>query len=123
MELRPIVTEEDHTEALKEIDRLWNAPEGSPEDARLDALVTLVETYEQRHWPIEPLDPVATILAHMEWNDLTQADLATLFGSRSRASEILNRKRALTLEMIHKLHEEWKIPAELLIRPYKLDAA
>jgi HTH-type transcriptional regulator/antitoxin HigA len=53
----------------------------------------------------------------------TQADLATLFGSRSRASEILNRKRALTLEMIHKLHEEWKIPAELLIRPYKLDAA
>jgi HTH-type transcriptional regulator/antitoxin HigA len=123
MELRPIVTEVDHTEALREIDRLWNAPEGSPEDAKLDALVTLVETYEQRHWPIEPLDPVETILAHMEWNDLTQADLAELFGSRSRASEILNRKRALTLEMIHKLHEEWKIPAALLIRPYKLDAA
>jgi HTH-type transcriptional regulator/antitoxin HigA len=123
MELRPIVTDEDHREALKEIDRLWDAGDGTPEAARLDAIVTLVVAYEQKRWPVEPLDPIETIEAHMQWNGYTQADLARLIGSRSRASEILSRKRPLTLAMIHKLHEQWKIPAELLIRPYKLDAA
>jgi HTH-type transcriptional regulator / antitoxin HigA len=123
MDLRPITTDADHQEALREIERLWNAPEGSPEGAKLDALVTLVEAYELNRWPIEPVDPIETILAHMQWNDFTQADLAKLLGSRSRASEILNRKRALTVEMIHKLQSEWGIPAELLIRPYKLVAA
>jgi HTH-type transcriptional regulator/antitoxin HigA len=123
MEIRPIVTDDDHREALKEIDRLWDAEDGTPEAARLDAIVTLVVAYEQKHWPVEPLDPVETIVGHMDLNGYTQTDLARLIGSRSRASEILNRKRPLTLAMIHKLHEEWKIPAELLIRPYKLDAA
>jgi HTH-type transcriptional regulator/antitoxin HigA len=123
MELKPIVNDEDHREALKEIDRLWNVEDGSPEAARLDAIVTLVVAYERKRWPVEPLDPVETIIGHMDINGYTQADLADLLGSRSRASEILNRKRALTLEMIRKLESEWKIPAELLIRPYKLDAA
>jgi HTH-type transcriptional regulator/antitoxin HigA len=123
MEIRPIVTEDDHRDALREIDRLWTSEPGSPEDARLDALVTLVEAYEERQWPVEPTDPVATIEAHMAWNDYTQADLAELLGSRSRASEILNRKRALTVEMIHKLNREWGIPAEFLVRPYELTAA
>ena len=123
MEIRPIVTEDDHREALREIDRLWNAESGSQEEAKLDALVTLVEAYEEKVWPVEPLDPVEAIKAHMKWNDYTQADFAKLLGSAPRASEILNRKRALTVEMIHRLHTEWGIPAALLIRPYKLDAA
>jgi HTH-type transcriptional regulator/antitoxin HigA len=123
MEIRPIVTDEDYREALRTIDRLWKAEPATPEGATLDALVTLVQVYEERRWPREPLDPVETILASMQWNDRTQADLAKLLGSRSRASEILNRKRALTVEMIHKLQSEWGIPAELLIRPYMLDAA
>ena len=123
MEINPIKTDEDHREALKEIDRLWNAPEGTPEGDRLDVLGTLVVAYEQKRWPVEPLDPVDSIIGHMDLSGRTQADLARLLGSRSRASEILGRKRPLTLAMIHKLHNEWRIPAELLIRPYKLDAA
>ncbi|MHB1110011.1 MAG: helix-turn-helix domain-containing protein [Devosia sp.] len=124
MDINSIKTDADHKNALREIDRLWTAPEDSPESDRLDMLVTLVEAYEQKRWPMEEEgDPVEIILAHMDVTGRTQADLATLLGSRSRASEILNRKRALTVEMIHKLQSEWGIPAELLIRPYKLDAA
>ena len=123
MEINPIKSDDDHREALKEIDRLWNAIEGTPEADRLDILVTLVVAYEEKHWPVEPLDPVETIIGHMDLTGRSQADLAKLFGSRSRASEVLHRKRPLTLEMIHKLHNEWKIPAEFLIRPYKLAAA
>lgn len=123
MEIRPIVTDEDYREALKRIGELWNADPDTPEGAALDALATLVQAYEERRWPREPLDPVETILANMQWNDRSQADLAMLLGSRSRASEILHRKRALTVEMIHRLQSEWGIPAELLIQPYKLDAA
>lgn len=123
MEIRPIVTEEDHQAALQEIERLWGAKPGTPDAAALDALATLVQAYEERRWPPEHLDPIEAIQASMQWNDRTQADLAKLLGSRSRASEVLNRKRALTVEMIHKLQAEWGIPAELLIRPYRLDAA
>lgn len=123
MDIRPIMTDEDCRTALREIDRLWGAEVGTPAGATLDALVTLVEAYQHKNWPAETLDPVQTLQAHMQWNDYTQADLARLLGSRSRASEILNRKRALTLEMIHKLHSQWGIPAQLLIAPYKLDAA
>ena len=123
MEIRPIVTEADYETALRQIDTLWGADRGTPEAAELDALATLVQAYEERRWPAERLDPIETIQASMQWNDRTQADLAALLGSRSRASEILNRKRPLTLEMIHKLQSEWGIPAELLIRPYRLDAA
>lgn len=123
MEINPIKTDDDHRAALEEINLLWNAEEDTPEADRLDILVNLVVAYEEKRWPIEPLDPVETIVGHMDLTGHTQADLARLLGSRSRASEILNRKRPLTLEMIHKLHNEWKIPAEFLIRPYKLDAA
>jgi HTH-type transcriptional regulator/antitoxin HigA len=123
MDINPIKTDADHKEALKEIDRLWNAAEGSPEGDRLDVLVTLVVAYEERRWPIEAEgDPIEIIVAHMDVTGRTQADLAGLLGSRSRASEVLARKRALTLDMINKLHGEWGIPAELLIKPYKLAA-
>jgi HTH-type transcriptional regulator/antitoxin HigA len=124
MDINPIKTDLDYREALKDIDLLWNAPDGSPDGDRLDILATLVEAYEEKQWPIEPEgDPVEIIIAHMDVTGRTQADLASLLGSRSRASEILAHKRSLTLEMIHKLHHEWRIPAELLIQPYKLDAA
>jgi len=124
MEFSPIKTDADYRRVLREIDRLWLAPENTPEGDQLDVLLALVQVYEEKTFPMEAeTDPVETIIAHMDVTGRTQADLATLLGSRSRASEILNRKRALTLEMIHKLHEQWNIPAELLIRPYKLDAA
>ena len=123
MDIKPIKNDEDLREALREIDRLWKSPENTPEGDRLDILVTLVEAYEHKHWPVTKLDPVETIVGHMALTGRTQADLATLLGSRSRASEILNRKRALTLEMIHKLNAEWGIPAELLVQPYALHAA
>lgn len=123
MEINPIKTDDDHREALKEIDRLWNAPKDTPEGDRLDILIVLVEAYEEKRWPMPKLDPVDTIIGHMDLTGRTQADLATLLGSRSRASEVLNRKRPLTIAMIHKLHREWKIPAELLIQPYELHAA
>jgi len=123
MDIRPIQTDDDLTEALKEIDLLWDAEEGSEDFAKLKVLATLVEAYEASRWPAERNDPVETIVAHMAWTDRTQSDLAELLGSRSRASEILGRKRALTLEMIQKLNREWKIPAELLVQPYALTAA
>ena len=124
MNLRPIVTEADYVAALKEIELLWDPVPGSPEDAMLDAWVTLVDAYEQRQWTDDAVvDPIDSIKNHMAWNDYTQADLATLLGSRSRASEVLNRKRPLTLEMIQKLDAQWGLPAKLLIKPYKLNAA
>lgn len=123
MQIKPIVTDADHREALAEIERLWGADPSSADGARLDALATLVEAYEEKAWPLDPSDPITAIQAHMEWNGYTQADLARLLGSRSRASEVLGRKRALTLAMIHKLEGQWGIPASLLVRPYRLYAA
>ena len=123
MEIRPIITEEDRQDALVEIERLWGADPASADGAKLDALAILVEAYEEKLWSVTAADPVAAIQSHMEWNGYTQSDLAKLLGSRSRASEILSRRRALTLEMIHKLDRQWGIPASLLVRPYNLSAA
>ncbi|MDP3176934.1 MAG: helix-turn-helix domain-containing protein, partial [Spirochaetaceae bacterium] len=81
------------------------------------------EAYEARHWPIEPADPIEVIRYRMELGGFQAKDLAEVLGSKSRASEILNRKRAITLDMARKLHDAWGIPAEVLIRPYRLDAA
>jgi HTH-type transcriptional regulator/antitoxin HigA len=122
MDIRPIVTPDDHAAALREIDRLWGAEVGSDDGDKLDLLATLVESYEERHFPLGEADPVETIRIHMEMTGRTQRDLAELFGSASRASEVLNRKRALTMDMVHKLNKAWKVPAEALIAPYELDA-
>ncbi len=121
--LKPIRSEEDHAAALAAIDRLWGAAPGTEEGDMLDILVDLVEHYEDRHFPIPEAEPVEIIRAHMTETGRTQADLGRLLGSAPRASEIMNRRRALTVDMIHKLHTAWGIPSECLIRPYHLAAA
>jgi len=117
--IRPIRNEADYDWALQEIAAYFeNQPEsGSPNADRFDVLAELIGAYEAKHWPIEAPDPVDAIKAVMEQTGRDQAALGRLFNSRSRASEVLNRKRALTMDMAWKLHTEWKIPAEVLIRP------
>lgn len=121
MNIRPIMNDEDHAAALDEIERLWGAKPGTEESDRLDVLATLAEHYEERRFPLPDADPVTTIKVHMEMTGRTQSDLSALLGSASRASELLNRKRVLTMEMVHRLNKEWNIPADALIRPYDLD--
>jgi HTH-type transcriptional regulator/antitoxin HigA len=126
MDIRPIRTDEDHRAALAEIEACWGAPEGSEEGDRLEVLAALVELYEAKRWPFETdeiFDPIDVLHYAVEELGHTQAELAELLGSRSRASEILARRRALTVEMIHKISEAWKIPADLLVRPYKIERA
>jgi HTH-type transcriptional regulator/antitoxin HigA len=125
MKIRPIRTETDYDEALGEIARYFEdepAP-GTPAADRFDLLATLIEAYENRHWPIDPPHPLAAIEHHMRTHHYTQADLAKVIGSRSRASEILNRRRHLTLDMVWQLNRKWGIPAESLIKPYRLKQA
>jgi len=119
-QLKPIRTDQDHANAVAEVERLWNATPGTPEHDRLEVLGTLIDVYEAQRWPIDPPDPVEAIKARMEQAGYSQSDLARLIGSRARASEILARKRRLTLDMAWKLAQEWQIPAESLIRPYSL---
>ena len=117
-EIRPIRTEAEYEAALREIEQYFeNEPEpGTQESDRFDVLAALIGAYEQKHWRIEPVaDPVDAIKAVMEFRHFSQSDLATLLGSRSRASEILNRKRGLTLEQARLLHREWHVPAESLL--------
>jgi HTH-type transcriptional regulator/antitoxin HigA len=122
MNIRPIRSEVDYDWALKEIGPYFEREprRGTPEADRFDVLATLIEAYEAKHWPIDPPDAVEAIRFRMEQSGLRQADLARLIGSRSRASEILRRKRALTLEQAWRLHDEWQIPAESLLRPAHL---
>ena len=119
MDIRPIRTDDDHKAALVEISRLWGAAEGSPDGDRLDVLATLVEHYEEARWPIQAANPLGVLKFTMEQNGRTQSDLAALLGSRSRASEILNAKRELTLDQIRLLAREWRIPAGALVGELK----
>jgi HTH-type transcriptional regulator/antitoxin HigA len=126
MNIQPIRTDEDHRMALAEIEAWWGAPEGTEEGDKLEILVALVELYEAKRWPIETdqnFDPIGVLQYAIEELGHSQGELAKLLGSRSRASEILSRRRALTVEMIHRISEAWKIPADLLVRPYKLERA
>ena len=118
MEIKPIKNEVDYQAALKEIELLFDAAPDTPEGDRLEVLTTLVEVYEERHYTIPMPDPIEAILYHMESRGLTRHDLEPYIGSRARVSEVLNRKRPLTMEMIRNLHKGIGIPAEVLIQPY-----
>lgn len=115
MEIKPIKNERDYRKALKEIDDLMDAPPNTPQGDRLDVLVTLVEAWEEKHWPIDLPDPVEAILFAMEQRGLSRRDLEPFIGSRARVAEVLNHKRPLTLPMIRRLHQGLGIPAEVLI--------
>jgi HTH-type transcriptional regulator/antitoxin HigA len=119
MDIRPLKTEADYDWALSEIEPYVTDPPplDTPAAARFDVLAALIESYEARHWPIEPPDPVAAIRTRMDLSGYSQADLAKLLGSRSRASEILAGRRGLTMEQAYRLHRDWHIPAEALLRP------
>lgn len=115
MDVRVIRSDEDLTEAFREIEALWGAEPGTEAGDKLDALIALTTAFEDRHYAI-PKGPAVDVLRYsMEQNGRTQADLGRLLGSRSRASEILNGRRPLTLEQIRVLAREWKIPAGALV--------
>jgi len=117
--IRPIRSEADYDAALNEIERYFdNEPKPDTREAdRFDLLALIIEDYERKRWPIEPPDTIDAIRYRMETGGYTQADLGRLLGSRQRASDILTRKRPLTMRMAWKLHREWDIPAEALIAP------
>jgi HTH-type transcriptional regulator/antitoxin HigA len=120
MELKPIRTKKDHQAALAEADRLWDAPAKSLEADRLGVLTMLIEDYEGRHYPIQDPDPIELLNHVMENRGLTRKDIEPCIGPRGRVADIMNRTRPLTLEMIRRLADELKLPAEVLIKPYKL---
>jgi HTH-type transcriptional regulator/antitoxin HigA len=123
MEIKPIKTEADYEAALAEIEELFEAESGTPEGDRLEILTTLVEAYEDAHYSIPSPDPVEAIRYYMESRGLVRRDLEPYIGSRARVSEILNRRRPLSLAMIRRLNKELGIPADVLIEPYEYQQA
>jgi|ERR1043166_771515 HTH-type transcriptional regulator/antitoxin HigA len=117
--IRPLHTEADYDAALAEIERYFEKEPkpGTREADRFDLLALVLEDYESKHWPIEAPDPIDAIRYRMKLSGYSQADLGRVIGSRQRASDILSRKRRLTMKMAWKLHRDWGIPAEVLIRP------
>ena len=123
MDIAPIKTRRDYKRALKEIEGLMDAKRGTPQGDRLDVLVTLVEAWEAKHFPLDLPDAVEAIKYHMDQRGLAPRDPVPLIGSRNRVYEVLARKRPLTLTMIRRLHEKLGIPAESLIKAGKRRAA
>jgi HTH-type transcriptional regulator / antitoxin HigA len=115
MNIKPIKTEQDYQDALQRIETLWGCKKDTPEGDEFDLLITLVESYEMKHYPIAPPDPVDAIKFRMEQMNMTKADMVKFLGSQSRVSEVLNRKRSLTLKMVKSLYSGLKIPAEILL--------
>ena len=120
MIIKPIKTEADYTEALQAVEKLMSAKKDTPEGDKLDVLVTLIEAYEEKHHPVLPPEPVEAIFHQMESQGLSRKDLIPLIGSRARVSEILNKKRSLSINMIRKLQKGLGISAEILIKSYNL---
>lgn len=118
MKLKPIKTESDYDQALKRLEVIFDAKQGTPEGDELEILSILIDEYEQSHFPIDLPDPVEAIKFRMEQMGYTQNDLANVIGRKSRASEILSKKRKLSLSMIRNLHEKMNIPTEVLIQEY-----
>jgi HTH-type transcriptional regulator/antitoxin HigA len=120
MELKPIRNNKEYQAALAEVERLWDAPAKSAEADRLDVLTMLVERYERQHFPIADPDPIEFLNHVMESRSLTRKNLEAFIGPRGRVADILNRTRPLTLEMIRRLADGLQLPAEVLIKPYRL---
>ena len=108
---------------MTEVERLWDAEPGTPEDDQAEILSILIEAYEARHHPIPAPDPIAAIRFMMEQNGLTRRDLEPAIGSRSRVSEVLSGKRPLTLQMVSALSNLLQIPADVLVEPYEIQSA
>ena len=120
MDIKPIKTDADYQAALKEIQSLMMAGPDTPEGDKLDVMVTLIEAYEAKHFPMDVPDPIEAIKFTMEQKGLTVKDLEPMIGKSNRVYEILNHKRSLTLKMIWKLHKGLGIPAESLIKPQQV---
>lgn len=120
MELKPIRTQREYKSALADAECLWDAPAKSPEADRLDVLTMLIEDYERRHFPIPAPDPIEFLNHVMEARGMARKELEQYIGPRGRVSDILNRVRPLTLDMIRRLASGLQLPAEVLIQPYKL---
>ncbi|WP_309614905.1 helix-turn-helix domain-containing protein [Flavobacterium sp.] len=118
MEIKPIKTEKDYNQALERLETIFDAKLGSAEGDELEVLGILIDQYENEHFPIGLPDPIEAIKFRMEQMGYNQNDLANIVGLKSRASEILNRKRKLSLEMIRQLHERLNIPTDVLIQTY-----
>jgi HTH-type transcriptional regulator / antitoxin HigA len=123
MDIRPIRTKADHRAALREVERLWAAEPGTRNGDRVEVLVTLIEAYEAKHHPIPAPDPIAAILFMLEQKGLTRRDLEPAIGSRGRVSEVLTRKRPLTLPMVRALSTLLDIPTDVLVQPYETRSA
>jgi len=119
MQLRPIKSDSDYEAALLEIERLWGAEENSAEGDRLEILTTLVEVYEEAHFPMDLPDPIEAIKFRLEQQGEDQSALIGILGSRTRVYEVLRRDRPLSLNMIRQLNRRLKIPAEILIQPVR----
>ncbi len=118
MEIKPIRSEEDYQAALERLEPIFDAKRGTPEGDELEVLSILIDKYENDHFPIGLPDPIEAIKFRMEQMDMKPKDLAEVLGFKSRVSEILNRKRKLSLEMIRKLNTSLHIPTEVLVQEY-----
>ncbi len=123
MNIKPIKTQEDYNATLSQIEKLMDAKPNTPQMDELEVLTTLVEAYEKQHYKIDAPDPIEAIKFRMEQEGLKQKDLVPIVGSKSIVSEILNKKRKLTIEMIRNLHKELHIPVESLFLDYKTNCA
>ncbi len=118
MNIKPIKTKKDYEQAMLRLENLFDAKKGTPKGDELEILSLLIEKFENEKFPIDLPDPIEAIKFRMEQSGLTQTDLANIVGQKSRASEILNRKRKLSLDMIRQLHNKWRIPTEVLVQAY-----
>ncbi len=120
MNIKPIKTDSDYQDALDRLEKIFDAPVGTPESDEADILALLIDEYEKIHFPIEAPDPIEAIKIRMEEMNLKQVDLVPEIGGKSRVSEILNRKRKLTVDMIRRLTNKLNLSADLLIKDYQL---
>jgi HTH-type transcriptional regulator/antitoxin HigA len=120
MNISPIKTKQDHINALNRVEVLWDAEPNTPQGDEFEVLVTLVSAYENEHYPIDAPNPIDAIKFRMEQQGLLDVDLVPMIGQRSKVSEVLNKKRKLSISMIRKLNEKLKIPLDSLIKDYEL---